>query len=91
MLIGQLTSPKYKFDSKGRYVLERKEDMDRRGLDSPDRADAVVIAASVDSAYASFVIRDEEASKIRAGTVDALLAEIIKGEEEEKEWEYLVS
>jgi hypothetical protein len=43
-LIGQLTTRKFKFSSRGRMVLERKEDMKKRGLTSPDRADALVLA-----------------------------------------------
>ncbi|MED0672092.1 terminase B [Aneurinibacillus aneurinilyticus] len=46
-LISQLTSRKYKLNSKGRILLERKEDMKKRGLQSPDRADAVVLAFAV--------------------------------------------
>lgn len=43
-LISQLTTRKYRMTSKGRIALERKEDMKKRGLDSPDRADAVALA-----------------------------------------------
>ncbi|TYS55759.1 terminase B [Bacillus infantis] len=43
-LVSQLTTRKFKFDSKGRLMLERKEDMKKRKLPSPDRADAVVLA-----------------------------------------------
>jgi phage terminase large subunit len=43
-LISQLTTRKYRIDSRGRIALERKDDMKRRGLSSPDRADAVVLA-----------------------------------------------
>jgi phage terminase large subunit len=43
-LISQLTTRKYKMTKKGRIALERKEDMKKRGLDSPDRADAVSLA-----------------------------------------------
>ncbi|MBG9656070.1 phage terminase large subunit [Cytobacillus firmus] len=43
-LISQLTTRKYRMTSKGRIMLERKEDMKKRGLDSPDRADAVALA-----------------------------------------------
>ncbi|MEK3722297.1 AAA family ATPase [Paenibacillus sp. FSL H8-0034] len=43
-LITQLTQRKYRMTSKGKIALERKEDMKKRGLDSPDRADAVVLA-----------------------------------------------
>ncbi|MDT3426079.1 hypothetical protein J2Z22_001599 [Paenibacillus forsythiae] len=43
-LIMQLTQRKYRMTSKGRLALERKEDMKKRGLDSPDRADAVILS-----------------------------------------------
>lgn len=43
-LISQLTTRKYRVSSKGRIVLERKEEMKKRGLASPDRADAVALA-----------------------------------------------
>jgi hypothetical protein len=42
-LAGQLSAPKYKFDSAGRIVIESKEDMKKRGVDSPDRADALCL------------------------------------------------
>jgi hypothetical protein len=40
----QLTSPIYKSDSAGRIQIESKKDMKRRGLGSPDRAEAVLLA-----------------------------------------------
>jgi hypothetical protein len=40
-LSAQLSAPKYKFDSAGRIVIESKDDMKKRGIDSPDRADAL--------------------------------------------------
>lgn len=43
-LISQLTTRKWKMTSRGKMALERKEDMKKRGLNSPDRADAVVLA-----------------------------------------------
>jgi phage terminase large subunit len=43
-LISQLSTRKYRMDSKGRIKLESKDDMKKRGLDSPDRADAVVLS-----------------------------------------------
>ncbi|MFC6545644.1 hypothetical protein [Cohnella cellulosilytica] len=43
-LVTQLSQRKYRMTSKGKLALERKEDMKKRGLDSPDRADAVVLA-----------------------------------------------
>ena len=43
-LVGQLTTRKYKVDPRGRIRLESKEAMRNRGLPSPDRADALVLA-----------------------------------------------
>jgi phage terminase large subunit len=43
-LISQLSTRKYKITSRGKIVLERKDDMKKRGLDSPDRADAIVLS-----------------------------------------------
>lgn len=43
-LKAQLTSIKYTFDSKGRLKIESKEDMKKRGLKSPDYADALALA-----------------------------------------------
>lgn len=40
-LHGDLIGPKYSFDSAGRLVLEKKADMKKRGLRSPDEADAL--------------------------------------------------
>jgi len=46
-LASQLASIKYKFDSRGRVQIEGKEDMRKRGLSSPDLADAVMLAFAV--------------------------------------------
>jgi len=42
--MAQLSALKYSFDSRGRIRVESKDEMSRRGLPSPDRADAVVLA-----------------------------------------------
>jgi hypothetical protein len=42
-LVTDLTGIEYAFDGKQRYVLETKEDMKERGLDSPDTADALAL------------------------------------------------
>jgi hypothetical protein len=41
-LISQLLSIKYRIRSDGRILIESKEDMESRGLPSPDRADAAM-------------------------------------------------
>jgi len=43
-LISQVSSIKYKFDSHGRLQIEAKEDMKKRGMKSPDVADALMLA-----------------------------------------------
>ena len=42
--LAQLASPIYKSDSSGRIQIESKKDMKRRGLNSPDRAEAVLLS-----------------------------------------------
>lgn len=44
-LMSQLGSIKWYLDSKGRIGIESKDDMKKRGLPSPDRADACVMSA----------------------------------------------
>ncbi len=44
VLVGQLSSRRQALTSKGKIRLESKDDMKRRGLRSPDRADALALA-----------------------------------------------
>ncbi len=46
-LITDLTGPEYGHDNKQRLRLERKEDMKKRGLSSPDAADALALTFAV--------------------------------------------
>lgn len=50
-LFRQLTSMRWKPDSRGRIRVESKEDMRKRGLPSPDHADAVVMALAEDGGW----------------------------------------
>lgn len=43
-LAAQLGALKYKYTARGQVVIESKDDMRKRGLPSPDRADAVMLA-----------------------------------------------
>lgn len=45
-LISELTAPTYTFDRSGRLVLESKADLKKRGLPSPDKADALALTFS---------------------------------------------
>src|SRR4029077_15615185 len=42
--IGQLAGIRYKHNSRGQVVIESKEDARKRGVKSPDRAEAVMLA-----------------------------------------------
>jgi len=44
LLLRQLTTRQYYTDSKGRLILESKDDYMKRGHESPDRADGLVLA-----------------------------------------------
>ncbi len=43
-LVGELAALRYGYDSQGRIKMEGKDDMRRRGLPSPDKADALMLA-----------------------------------------------
>jgi len=43
-VVGQFTCRKYRLTSRGRMILESKEEMKKRGIESPDRADAVSLS-----------------------------------------------
>jgi hypothetical protein len=45
-LIAELVGLRWKVDSRGRVLVESKEDMRKRGLRSPDKADALMLAFS---------------------------------------------
>ncbi len=44
-LAAQLGALKFRYDSKGRIAVESKDEMRKRGLPSPDRADAAILTA----------------------------------------------
>lgn len=86
-LIGQLTSPKYDFDAAGRYRLESKEKIKGRGLQSPDRADALVMAFSQEAFFSSTIASDiENRETIKKGTVSEILRELERKEVDEIKW-----
>jgi len=49
-LVSELVTPRYKFTSSGKILVESKDEMKRRGLPSPDRADAFVLTFASDAA-----------------------------------------
>ncbi len=55
-LAAQLTSIKYKFQSNGKVLIESKDDMKKRGLSSPDRADTLMLAFAASMPSAEIII-----------------------------------
>lgn len=53
MLVAQLSGIRYKINSRGQILIESKDEMKRRGVSSPDRADALMLV---------FGVSDEERS-----------------------------
>jgi hypothetical protein len=49
-LLGELTSPRYEFSSKGAFIIESKKAMKKRGVVSPNRADACCLTFAVQMA-----------------------------------------
>lgn len=45
-LAAQLAALRYKYTSRGQLLIESKDDMRKRGMPSPDRADAVMLACA---------------------------------------------
>ena len=49
-LLAELVSPRYQFTSAGKMKIESKDDMKKRGLPSPDKADALCLTFAGDAA-----------------------------------------
>lgn len=56
-LISQLSNMKYKINSRGQIQVESKDNMKKRGLPSPDRADALMMAFAKDTTRQPVKIR----------------------------------
>jgi hypothetical protein len=76
-LVAQLTSRRKLYDSKGREKLESKAEMRARGLQSPDKADALIGAVMLGAPFGSGAIGARELSGMcfgRAGGSRALFS-----------------
>ena len=49
-LVSEISSPIYKFNSTGKIKVESKEDMKKRGIKSPDKADALALTMASEGA-----------------------------------------
>lgn len=92
MLVGQLTAPKYRFDTSGRYVLESKEDMRKRGLMSPDRADAFVMAFDCTGSLKDYADKTFEVERHAPNTVGAIFDLLTQADGgDEYDWATMIS
>lgn len=91
LLVGQLSALKYTFDTAGRYKLESKDDVKKRGLNSPDRADVVAMLFESDDDFSTTVIGEYDTSSPKKDTVEYLLHNLSRGTEEELQWHTLRS
>ena len=66
-LVNELSSPRYSFMSNGKLKLESKDDMKRRGLASPDVADAFVLTFASEAATGSGVYSPTWAKSVKRG------------------------
>jgi len=85
-LVGQLTALKYKFDGAGRYMLESKEDVKKRGLTSPDRADVVAMLFDGEPSFTGGIAGGGRNEGPRKDSVEYLLNMLESRGEEELEW-----
>jgi hypothetical protein len=73
-LQGELSSIKFKYDIKGRILIESKEDRKRKGLDSPNKAEAVMLSlAANDGSFrrsAGYDDHDDEYERSRPAGPD---------------------
>lgn len=90
-LIGELSTIRYTFDPTGKYVLETKDELKKRGLDSPNKADAVMYAFAFDGRYESHIARRREKNEFAPGSVGRAIQELeksLKGLEENDPWRF---
>ena len=66
-LFSELVSPRYSFSSTGKLKVESKQEMKKRGLPSPDRADAVILTLASQPSIAMFGKRYSSKRKITRG------------------------
>jgi hypothetical protein len=64
-LVAQLSTRKYTLNSKGKITVESKKAMKKRGLPSPDKADAVALACYEDTAGRAVQIGDMGSNLIK--------------------------
>lgn len=67
-LEAQLTSVEYKHDANNAILLEKKEDMKRRGLPSPDRADALALTFAYPVMVPEWEEEDDDRRTVNATT-----------------------
>ena len=66
-LIAELATVRYTFTSNGKMKVESKDDIRRRGLKSPDKADALVLTFASDAGIASYGFKQSWGQALKRG------------------------
>jgi phage terminase large subunit len=66
--MSQLSTLKWLITPKGKIAMEKKADMKRRGVESPDRAEALMLAYASVGAQAMLEVWAEDLNRLRGGT-----------------------
>lgn len=69
-LLAQLSNVKYKLNSHGQIAIESKDDMESRGLSSPDRGDALAYALAPDMPEGHEFVRPRAEHMITSDVLD---------------------
>jgi len=65
--IAQLSSIRYELTPRGQIAIESKEKMAKRGVNSPDRAEALMLAFAAGRSHGLFDLWREQAAALKAG------------------------
>jgi hypothetical protein len=87
LLISQLAGIRYKHDARGRVVIESKEDARKRGVRSPDRAEALMLSCHAGSHRAALASAFATASK-QAGPTTPVdrFTQVTRGTQPQRHW-----
>ena len=87
--IAQLSTIRYELTSRGQIAIESKEKMAKRGVKSPDRAEALMLAFAAGKSHGLFELWREQAEALKSGNVPSCTAEqqdLARSQKAEVKW-----
>jgi hypothetical protein len=87
--IAQLSSIRYELTPRGQIAIESKEKMAKRGIKSPDRAEALMLAFAAGKSHGLFELWREKAEALKSGNVPSCTAEqqdLARSQKAEVKW-----